>query len=99
MLRLPWRPDLGDHTGHLHAGVLAALVDTSCGYAAASLVGAVVASNCAVTFLAPGIGSAFVATARSIKAGRRQVFTTAEVHAELDGQTTLIAHGQTILVP
>ncbi|MDX6733227.1 MAG: hypothetical protein QOC54_3175 [Baekduia sp.] len=100
VLRMPWHEDLGQYFGHLHAGMISALIDTACGFAAATLVEQVAASHCAVTYLAPGVGSAFVATADVVKAGRRQVFTTAELHAEqADGTSRLVANGQTILVP
>jgi uncharacterized protein (TIGR00369 family) len=32
-LRLPWRPEFGQYAGFLHAGVVAALIDTACGFA------------------------------------------------------------------
>jgi uncharacterized protein (TIGR00369 family) len=99
-LRLPWRPEFGQYAGFLHAGVVAALIDTVCGFAAATVTGGgVLASHCAVNFLAPARGEAFVARARVVKAGRRQVFTSAEVFAETEGATTLVASGETILVP
>jgi uncharacterized protein (TIGR00369 family) len=99
-LRLPWRPEFAQYAGFLHAGVVTALIDTACGFAAATVTGgAVVASHCAVNFLAPARGEAFVARARVVKAGRRQVFTTAEVSAEAEGATTLVASGETLLVP
>jgi acyl-coenzyme A thioesterase PaaI-like protein len=40
-----------------------------------------------------------VACGRVVKAGRRQVFTSAELSAEADGSVLLVASGQTILVP
>jgi uncharacterized protein (TIGR00369 family) len=99
-LRLPWRPEFGQYAGFLHAGLVAALIDTACGFVAATATGGdVVASHCAVSFLAPARGEAFVGRALVVKAGRRQVFTSADVFAELDGSTTLVACGQTILVP
>lgn len=99
-LRLPWRADLGQYAGTLHAGLMSALVDTACGYAAHTAVGGrVVASHCAVDYVAPGTGTAFVATARVVKAGRRQIFTRAEVHGDRDGEPVLIATGSTILIP
>jgi uncharacterized protein (TIGR00369 family) len=99
-LRLPWRQEFGQYAGFLHAGMVAALIDTACGFAAATVTGGgVLASHCAVNFLAPAGGEAFVARARVVKAGRRQVFTSAEVSAEAEGATTLVATGQTILVP
>jgi uncharacterized protein (TIGR00369 family) len=99
-LRLPWRDELGQYVGDLHAGLMSALVDTACGYAAHIAVGGrVVASHCAVDYVAPGRGPAFTATARVVKAGRRQIFTAAEVHGERDGVPVLVATGRTILIP
>lgn len=34
VLEMPWRSDFGQYAGFLHAGVVAALLDTSCGFAA-----------------------------------------------------------------
>jgi uncharacterized protein (TIGR00369 family) len=100
VLRMAWREDLGQYFGHLHAGMISALIDTACGFAAGTLVEQVAASHCAVTYLAPGVGTTFVATADVVKAGRRQVFAAAELHAEqADGTSRLVANGQTILVP
>lgn len=99
-LRLPWRDEFGQYAGFLHAGVVAALIDTACGFAAATVIGgAVVASHCAVNYLAPAASEAFVARARVVKAGRRQVFTSAELFAERGGSLALVASGETILVP
>ena len=99
-LRLSWREELGQYAGFLHAGVITALIDTACGFAgAASSGGNVTASHCAVNFLAPARGDAFVARARVVKAGRRQLFVTAELHAEQDRDVVLVATGDTILVP
>lgn len=36
---LAWKPDLGQYSGFLHAGVVSALIDTACGYAAATVAG------------------------------------------------------------
>ena len=99
-LRLPWRAEFGQYAGFLHAGLVAALIDTVCGFAAATVTGGqVLASHCAVNFLAPARGEAFIARGQVSKAGRRKVFTSAELSAEADGALTLVASGQTILVP
>lgn len=67
----------GHYAGFLHAGIVTALIDTACGFAAATVAGGkVLASHCAVHFLAPARGEAFVARARVVKAGHRQVFTS-----------------------
>lgn len=99
-LRLRWRAEFGQYAGFLHAGLVAAVIDTACGFAAATVTGGdVLASHCAVNFLAPAHGEAFVARGQVNKAGRRQVFTSAELSAEANGALTLVASGQTILVP
>lgn len=99
-LRLPWRAELGQYTGSLHAGVVAGLIDTACGFAAVTVTGGpVTASHCSVNFLVPAVGEAFFATARVVKAGRRQVFVAAEVSAQRDGDARLVATGDTVLVP
>ena len=100
-LRMPWRTEFGQYSGHLHAGLTTALIDTACGFAVMALGhgGSVLASHCAVDFLGPGAGSAFVARGRVVQSGRRQVFTAAELFAEVDGERTLVATGTTLLVP
>lgn len=39
-IRMPWCDDFTQYAGHLHAGMIAALLDTACGFAAASRVSA-----------------------------------------------------------
>lgn len=93
------KPELLQHAGLLHAGVLGALIDTVCGFAAASNAGAVLTSHYSVRCYRSGKGERFVARARVVKSGKRQVFTTAQVFAlEADGEV-LIAGGDAILVP
>jgi uncharacterized protein (TIGR00369 family) len=98
-LSLVWREEFGQYAGFLHAGMVGAMIDTACGFAAYTLAGRVLASHFAVNCLAPAIGESFVARARVVKAGRRQVFTAAELFAQRGDAERLVATGQTILVP
>lgn len=98
VLTLRWREELGQYAGFLHAGMIGALIDTACGFAAATLVGRVLASNCQVSFFAPAVGERFVARARVVKAGKRQVFTAAELFAATGTEERLVAGGSTILM-
>jgi uncharacterized protein (TIGR00369 family) len=98
-LRLAWRADLGQYAGFLHAALIAGLIDTACGFAACTVAGRVLASHVSVSCLAPAVGAAFVARARVVKAGRRQVFARAELFALRDGDEKLVATGDVILVP
>jgi uncharacterized protein (TIGR00369 family) len=59
--------------GYLHAGLVAAVVDTACGYAALTLTepGAEVLSvEFKLNLLSPAAGDRFVARARVVRAGR-----------------------------
>jgi uncharacterized protein (TIGR00369 family) len=100
-IRMAWREeDMGQYAGYLHAGLIGAMLDTACGYAAATVAGRVLASHFSVNCLAPAVGRSFVARGRVIKAGRKQVFAGAELYAEQEnGELLLVATGNAILVP
>jgi uncharacterized protein (TIGR00369 family) len=103
-LRMNWREeDMGQYAGFLHAGMIAALLDTVSGYAASTKAGRVLASHFSVNCISPAIGRAFVARGRVVKAGRKQVFVVAELYAQPEGQgddaLKLVATGNAILVP
>lgn len=96
-IAMPWRHEVGQYSGFLHAGLVGALIDTACGYAAATVVGQVMASHYSVNCLRPAVGERFVARARVVKSGKSQVFTTCELHAQAKGSETLVATGETLL--
>jgi uncharacterized protein (TIGR00369 family) len=98
-LMLRWRADLGQYAGFLHAAMIAGMIDTACGFAAYTVVGNVLASHFSVNCLATAAGDAFVARARVVKAGRRQVFAHADLFALKGGDERLVATGDAILVP
>lgn len=99
-LRMPWRDDLTQYAGHLHAGMIAALLDTACGFAAASIVGSVTASHFSMNCLRPAVGRCFIAKGVTLRAGRRQIFARADLFAENEqGETVLVATGETVLIP
>ena len=98
-LRMPWRNEMGQYSGFLHAGLVAALLDTVCGFAAATVSGRVLASHFSVNCIAPAVGQVFIASGKVVKAGRKQVFASGELYAETDGKRKLVATGNAILVP
>ena len=98
-IALPWKAELGQYSGFLHAGLVATLVDTACGYAAATLAGTgLLASHFSVNCLRPAIGELFSARARVVKPGKSQFFTTCELFAISDDKSTLVATGETLLM-
>ena len=96
-ITMPWRGEVGQYAGFLHAGLIGTLIDTACGFAAASLVGRVLASHYSVNCLRPAVGERFIARARVVKSGKTQVFTACELFAQSAGTEKLVATGETIL--
>ena len=96
---MPWRDEVGQYAGFLHAGVIGALIDTACGYAAATMAGNnLLASHFAVNCLRPAIGERFSARARVVKPGKAQIFTACELYARSGGKDVLVATGDTLLL-
>ncbi|HYJ80261.1 MAG TPA: PaaI family thioesterase [Longimicrobiaceae bacterium] len=93
-IRLPFRADLTQQHGFLHAGIVAAVADSACGYAALTLMPAdagVVSVEFKVNLLAPAAGDAFVARARVTRSGRTLSVCTADVYALRGGEERLVA--------
>jgi len=87
------RHELTQHHGFVHGAVVGFMIDSSCAWAAASMVGDVVTSEYKVNLLAPAIGEKLICRSEVIKAGQRQVVTRADVFAVRDGQEKIIATG------
>ncbi|AWM04285.1 PaaI family thioesterase [Bradyrhizobium amphicarpaeae] len=99
-IRMTWHDNFTQYSGHLHAGLIAALLDTACGFAAATRAGAVTASHFSMNCLKPAIGCHFVAKGATLRAGRRQVFARAELFAaDEQDRLALVATGEAVLVP
>jgi len=87
IIELPFREDLTQQHGYLHAAIVMAIVDSACGYAAYSLMPvdtAVLTVEYKVNFLAPAAGRRLVAHGRVTKPGRTLTVTTGDVFAETD---------------
>jgi uncharacterized protein (TIGR00369 family) len=84
VLRLPFREDLTQQHGFLHAGAIAAIADSACGYAALTLMpsdSAVLSVEFKINMLAPAKGDAIVARAEVIRPGRTIMVCRADVVA------------------
>ncbi len=93
-LRLPFRADLTQQHGFLHAGAMTTVVDTACGYAALTLMSpdaAVLTAEFKVNLLAPGKGEAIVARARVLTSGRTLSVVRGDVFALERGEERLVA--------
>lgn len=99
VLRLAWRDDFAQYSGHLHAALIGGLIDTACGFAAGSVAGNVTASQFSVRCLRPATARTFRVTARVVKAGKRQVFASASLGDWDDENGEPFAVGDAVLVP
>ncbi len=93
-VELPFRADLTQQGGTLHAGVITAIADSACGYAALTLMPAgseVLSVEFKVNLLRPAAGEQFVAEAKVIKAGKTLTVTRCDVYARSGGESKLVA--------
>lgn len=97
-LVMPWRAEFGQYSGFLHAGLIGALIDTACGFAAVTVAGpSVLAAHFSVNCLRPAQGEHFIARARVVRAGKTQVFTACELFAAMAQEEKLVATGDALL--
>jgi uncharacterized protein (TIGR00369 family) len=93
-IELPFRVDLTQQNGYLHAGAIAAVADSACGYAALSLMppdADVLSIEFKVNMLSPAKGDAIVARGDVIRAGRTIMVCRADVYAIAAGKEKLVA--------
>jgi len=93
-LIMPYRADLTQQNGFLHAGVTASLADSAAGYAAYTVMppdSNVLSIEFKHNLLAPAVGQRFRAVGEVIRAGRSIVVVRATVIAEQDGTEKPVA--------
>jgi len=83
-IALGFREDLTQQHGYLHAGVVAAVIDSACGYAALTLTPAgaeVLSIEFKLNLLSPARGESFAARARVKRAGRNVTVCAGDLYA------------------
>src|ERR1044071_620855 len=93
-IELAYRDDLAQQHGYLHAGVITAIVDSACGYAAMTLTRAVediLTIEYKANFVAPATGEKMIARSRVLRAGRKVTVCAGDVFASRDGEERLVA--------
>jgi uncharacterized protein (TIGR00369 family) len=94
-------PAVSQQHGYVHAGVVAAIVDSAGGYAGFSLFprdASVLTVEFKLNLLAPASGERIVAEGFVVKSGRTLTITRGEVHAESGGRRSLVALMQQTLM-
>ena len=100
-LALVPRDEVSQQHGYVHAGVLAALVDTAGGYAGFTLFprdASVLTVEFKLNLVAPARGRRLVAEGFVVKPGRTLAITRGEVYAESGQARTLVALMQQTLI-
>ena len=93
-IALPFRLDLTQQNGFIHAGIITTVADSACGYAAYTLMPAdsgVLSVEFKVNLLRPAEGEQFVAEARVIKAGATLTVTRCDVYGWTADQSKMVA--------
>jgi len=96
-ITLPYRRDLTQQHGYVHAGIITTIADSACGYAAYTLMppgSDVLAVEFKLNLLRPAKGETFTARAEVIKSGRTLTVVRADVHAFTGDQRELVASMQ-----
>jgi uncharacterized protein (TIGR00369 family) len=100
-IELPFRDDLTQQHGYIHAGIVSAIVDSAGGYAGFSLFpsdASVLTVEYKLNLLAPAAGERLIAEAQVVKTGRTLVITRGDVYAVTGGKRTLCALMQQTLI-
>ena len=88
------RPELTQQHGFVHAGAVAAIGDSACGYAALSLMPAdtgVLAVEYKINLMAPAVGEILIARGRVVRSGRTLSVCQAEMVAVAAGTERTVA--------
>ena len=88
-IRLPASPRILQQHGFAHAGAIASIADSACGYACLTKMpedAAVLSVEFKINLLAPATGPSFLAVGKVVRAGKTICVATAEVFAEGTGE-------------
>ena len=98
---LPYRYDLTQQHDFIHAGIISAIVDSACGYAAYTLMEpdcGVLTVEFKVNLMAPAAGERFVARGRVVRPGRTLTVSRGSCTAYADGRETVVAEMQATIM-
>lgn len=83
-IEMPWSEAIQQQHGFVHAGAIATIADSACGYACLTRMpegSAVLSIEFKINLLSPAVGDRFVAKGRAVRVGRSIGVATAEVMA------------------
>ena len=97
----PYKAELTQQDGFIHAGIICTAADSACGYAALSSMPAgsdVLSVEFKLNLLRPAAGERFVARAQVLKRGKTLTAVRADVFALMGVQERLIAAMQATMI-
>ena len=100
-IELPFRADLTQQHGYVHAGIVGTIADSAGGYAGYSLMPAgssVLSVEYRIHLLAPADGERFVARGQVVRAGKTLTVCELKVEALKGGARTTCAYGTQTLI-
>lgn len=93
-IELPFRSDLTQQHGYLHAGIVTSIMDSACGYAAMTLLpesAEVLSVEYKINLLSPARGERIIARGRVRRAGRKLSVCAGDAFAIIEGKEKTIA--------
>ncbi|MCH7738296.1 MAG: PaaI family thioesterase [Chloroflexi bacterium] len=93
-IEMPYRADLTQQHGYIHGGIVTAILDSACGYAALSLSAsdnAVLTIEYKVNFIAPAKGQRLLARGTVVRPGATVTVCKGDVLAYDGGEEKLVA--------
>lgn len=100
-IQLPYRPEITQQNGYIHAGATSAIADSAGGYAAFTLFPedtSVLTVEYKINLVAPAVGEYVEAVGNVLKPGRTLTVCRLEVFGVQADERTLIATGQQTLI-
>lgn len=94
VVSMPYSNAVSQQHQFFHGGVIGALADTACGYAAISIIAddqAALTAEYKINLLAPADGERLIAVGKIIKPGRTLIACQGEVFVEKEGKRKLCA--------
>ncbi len=91
---LPFADNILQQHGFIHAGAVATIADSACGYAALSVMprdAAVLTTEFKINLMSPAKGDRLRAIGRVVRAGKQLVITLGEIFAETGGRSKQVA--------
>ncbi len=100
-IELPYRAELTQQHGFIHAGIVATVLDSACGYGAFTLMPAsasVLSIEFKINLLAPATGDSLLAVGTVIRAGRTITACRGEAFARSEGRQRPVAAMQATMM-